>query len=40
MLSYTVPHDGIERALVRLPKISDTPEKYPRRFKKIQTAPL
>ena len=40
MLSYTVPHDGIERALVRLPKISDTPDKYPRRFKKIQTAPL
>ena len=26
MLSYTVPHDGIERALVRLPKISDTPD--------------
>ena len=40
MLSYTVPHDGIERAIVRLPKISDTPDKYPRRFKKIQTAPL
>ena len=40
MLSYTVPHDGIERALIRLPKISDTPDKYPRRFKKIQTAPL
>ena len=39
-LRYTVPHDGVERALVRLPKISETPAQYPRRFKKIQTSPL
>ena len=40
LLHYTVPHDGVERVLVRLQKIRDTPEKYPRRFKKIQTDPL
>ena len=39
-LRYTVPHDGVERTLVRLPKISETPAQYPRRFKKIQTSPL
>lgn len=40
LLRYTVPHDGIERVLVRLQKTEDTPDKYPRRFKKIQTDPL
>ena len=39
-LSYTVPHDGVARALVRIPKEADTPAQYPRRFKKIQSAPL
>ena len=39
-IRYTVPFDGVERLIVRLPKVSDTPERYPRRFKKIQTAPL
>ena len=39
-LSYTVPHDRVARALVRIPKIADTPAQYPRRFKKIQSAPL
>lgn len=40
LLRYTVPHDGVERVLVRLQKIKETPDKYPRRFKKIQTDPL
>ena len=40
LLRYTVPHDGVERVLVRLQKINETPDKYPRRFKKIQTDPL
>ena len=37
ILRYIVPHDGVERVLVRLQKTGDTPDKYPRRFKKIQT---
>lgn len=40
LLRYTVPHDGVERVLVRLQKTADTPAQYPRRFKKIQTDPL
>lgn len=40
LLRYTVPFDGVERVLVRLQKTEQTPEKYPRRFKKIQTDPL
>ena len=40
LLRYTVPHDGVERVLVRLQKTADTPDKYPRRFKRIQTDPL
>ena len=40
LLRYTVPHDGVERVLVRLQKTDATPDKYPRRFKKIQTDPL
>lgn len=40
LLHYTVPHDGVERVLVRLQKTAETPDKYPRRFKKIQTDPL
>ena len=40
LLHYTVPHAGVERTLVRLQKREDTPDRYPRRFKKIQTDPL
>ena len=40
LLRYTVPHAGVERTLVRLHKREDTPDRYPRRFKKIQTDPL
>lgn len=40
LLRYTVPHDEVERVLVRLQKTKETPDKYPRRFKKIQTDPL
>ncbi len=39
-LRYTVPHDGVERVLVRMRKTAQTPAQYPRRFKKIQSAPL
>ena len=40
LLHYTVPHDGVERVIVRLHKTAQTPVQYPRRFKKIQSAPL
>lgn len=40
LLFYTVPLAEIERALVRFVKTGETPEKYPRRFKKIETSPL
>ena len=40
VLHYTVPFDEVLRAIVRLQKTQETPEKYPRRFKKIQTSPL
>ena len=40
LLHYTVPHDGVERVIVRLHKTAQTPAQYPRRFKKIQSAPL
>lgn len=40
LLRYTVPHDGVERVIVRLHKTAVTPPQYPRRFKKIQSAPL
>ena len=39
-VSYAVPHDGVERTLVCLKKTAQTPAQYPRRFKKIQSAPL
>ena len=34
VLHYTVPFDEVSRAIVRLQKTQETPEKYPRRFKK------
>ena len=40
VLHYIVPHDGVERVIVRLQKTAVTPPQYPRRFKKIQSAPL
>ena len=40
LVPYTVPHDGVERMLVCVQKTAPTPAQYPRRFKKIQTAPL
>ena len=40
LLHYTVPFDKVDRVIVRMIKQQETPDKYPRRFKKIQTAPL
>lgn len=40
ILRYTVPQDGVERAVVRIRKIAETSETYPRRFKKIESSPL
>lgn len=37
---YTVPQTETVRAIIRIPKQIATPEIYPRRFKKIQCAPL
>ncbi len=37
---YTVPISGTRRALVRILKERESPETYPRRFKKITSAPL
>ena len=39
-ISYTVLHSGVDRMLVCLKKSLPTPAQYPRRFKKIQSAPL
>lgn len=39
-VGYVVPHDGVERKLVCLKKTAQTPAQYPRRFKRIQSAPL
>ena len=40
LLRYTVPQSEVTRVLVRLQKTADTPVRYPRRFKKIQSDPL
>nr|WP_297175339.1 16S rRNA (guanine(527)-N(7))-methyltransferase RsmG [uncultured Agathobaculum sp.] len=40
LISYTVPHSGVDRMLVFLKKSLPTPAQYPRRFKKIQSTPL
>ncbi len=37
---YTVPHTALHRQVVRIEKVAATPEKYPRRFAKIQRNPL
>jgi len=37
---YVIPGTDIERRAVVIPKVSPTPEKYPRRFAKIQKNPL
>ena len=36
----TIPEDALKRVLILFEKISDTPEKYPRRYAKIQSKPL
>lgn len=38
--SDTIPKDGLKRCLIVFEKISPTPEKYPRRYAKIQSKPL
>ena len=40
MYTYTVPGTDLVRRVVRVEKVSPTPAKYPRRFAKIQKAPL
>jgi len=37
---YTIPGTDISHRVVRISKIEKTPDKYPRRFAKIQKAPL
>ena len=37
---YTIPGTDLTRQVIRIEKIAPTPEKYPRRFAKIQKAPL
>ena len=37
---YTVPHTGVTHRVVVIEKISDTPAGYPRRWAKMQKAPL
>ena len=39
-LIYEFPGSDCSRALVVIKKVSETPEKYPRRFAKIQKSPL
>lgn len=38
--TYQVPGTDLVRRVIRVEKIAPTPEKYPRRFAKIQKAPL
>lgn len=38
--SYTIPGTGLTRKVIRIQKINPTPEKYPRRFAKLQKQPL
>ena len=40
LIGYAVPFGDVERALVQIEKMQETPAQYPRRFKKIQTSPL
>lgn len=40
LYTYTVPGTGLVRRVVRVEKTGPTPEKYPRRFAKIQKSPL
>ncbi len=40
ILRYVVPLAGTERSIVRITKERETPERYPRRFKKIMSEPL
>ncbi len=37
---YTIPGTDLTHQVIRIEKIAPTPEKYPRRFAKIQKAPL
>lgn len=37
---YSIPNQNVERHVVVIEKIAPTPEKYPRRWAKIQKAPL
>ncbi len=36
----TIPQDALKRVLILFEKTSETPEKYPRRYAKIQSKPL
>ena len=38
--SYTIPGTGLTRKVIRIQKITPTPEQYPRRFAKLQKQPL
>ena len=40
LYTYTIPGTDLVRRVVRIEKIAPTAEKYPRRFAKIQKAPL
>ena len=40
LYTYTIPGTDLVRRVVRIEKIAPTPAKYPRRFAKIQKAPL
>lgn len=40
VIDYTVPHTNLTRRIVKIVKCEHTPEKYPRRFKKIESNPL
>ena len=40
LYTYTIPGTDLTRRVVRIEKIAPTAEKYPRRFAKIQKAPL
>ena len=40
VLTYTIPGTDLERSVVRIRKVRETPEKYPRRWAKMQKTPI
>ena len=40
MLTYAIPGTDLNHCVVRIRKVKETPEKYPRRWAKMQKTPI